>query len=203
MDPELFDGARARIESTGFSEDVQTLVSLFVCTAKGINAALLGEVAAVPIQHAAQEFLHSQLFRETEAATLLGRVTKWSANLPVYGVAAQFTSAMWAEFARCRGVLGPALDRRAAFNGLAFGHALLARIRLAPVIPDGVDEMDPFVVALRRIEADNGRLLQLQLRLLQHAADTRTIADADDVVEREQHFVDDLFADFLRALAQT
>ncbi len=201
MTPELFDAARTRLATAGFNAEMQTRISVFLGAAKSINAVLLGEAALQPITDVSQEFIHSQVFREVEAASLLARVTRWSMLWPVYAEAMRLSAPLWAELARCRGLAGPAMDQRAAFNGLALGHALLSRVRVTPIIPQRVDELDPYVAALRRIEADSGRLIQLQVRLLQHAAKSNVVDDAEAIVEHEQQYVDDAFSAFLVSLA--
>ena len=57
------------------------------------------------------------------------------------------------------------------FHGLlvdmaALGHAIHAGIRPAALLPEGVAAMDPFVLAMRRIEFESGRLLQAQILFL-------------------------------------
>ena len=83
---------------------------------------------------------------------------------------------------------------------LAFGHALLARVRLAPVMPAAVDELDPFVVALRRIEQENGRMIQAQIRLLKDGASPLPVEERTRLIEDEQSVVDGAFGRFLESL---
>ena len=97
--------------------------------------------------------------------------------------------------------MNAAFDGRAPFAALALGHALLGRVRLAPIIPAKVDELDPFVVALRRIEQENGRMIQAQIRLLKDAASTLDQAERERIVADQQAVVDDVFARFLAGLA--
>jgi len=55
----------------------------------------------------------------------------------------------------------------AAAAGLAtLAHAVHASIRPAVLLPVEASANDPFVMALRRIEFENGRLLQAQILLL-------------------------------------
>ena len=97
--------------------------------------------------------------------------------------------------------MNSAFDGRAPFAALALGHALLGRVRLAPIIPANVDELDPFVVALRRIEQENGRMIQAQIRLLKDAASSLDQAERERIVAAQQAVVDDVFARFLGGLA--
>ncbi|WP_407156429.1 hypothetical protein [Bradyrhizobium sp. STM 3557] len=48
----------------------------------------------------------------------------------------------------------------------ALGHAVHATIRPAALLPDPVLAEDPFVMALRRIEFENGRIMQAQIIFL-------------------------------------
>ena len=48
----------------------------------------------------------------------------------------------------------------------ALGHALHAAIRPAALLPLEAAAQDPFVVALRRIEFESGRLMQAQILFL-------------------------------------
>jgi hypothetical protein len=55
----------------------------------------------------------------------------------------------------------------AAAAGLAtLAHAVHASIRPAALLPVEASANDPFVMALRRIEFENGRLLQAQILFL-------------------------------------
>jgi hypothetical protein len=48
----------------------------------------------------------------------------------------------------------------------ALGHAVHAAIRPAALLPDKAMAEDPFVMALRRIEFENGRIIQAQIVFL-------------------------------------
>ena len=201
IDAARYDRARDAIAVSGFDSDTQTRIALFVGTAKALNAALLAAAGMLPLKSAAYPFMHGQYFRESEFASLLMRVTRWSANPFVYWQASALTAPLWNEWWRVQGAIGAALDPRAAYRGLAFGHALFARLRLAPVLPMSVDERDPFVVALRRIEQENGRMIQAQIRLLKDMPIDLPLAEREGLVEEEQTIVDAVFARFLAWLA--
>ena len=145
---------------------MQTRISLFLGAAKSVNAAILGAVELQPQITIAYPFVHGQYFREVEFAALLARVTRWSSNWATYAQGAKLATSLWTQWWQIQLPLGPALNPRAAYSALALGHALLARVRTAPLIPDNADEMDPFVAALRRIEQESGRMIQAQIRLL-------------------------------------
>jgi hypothetical protein len=201
LTPQLYDAARAAIAARGFDADVQTRIALFLGTAKSVNAAILGTLLLQPRVTAAYPFLHGQHFRELEFATLLARVTRWSPNALLYAEGARHTGALQALWWQLQTPPGPALNPRAAYAALALGHALLARVRMAPVIPEGSDEMNPFVAALRRIEQDGGRMIQAQIVLLKEGPSPLPRAEREDIIAARQQAVDQAYAGFLAWLA--
>ena len=201
IDAALYDRARDAIAAAGFDSGTQTRVALFLGAVKSLNAALLAAAEWLPANSAVYPFMHGQFFRESEFATLLARVTRWSANPLIYWKATALATPLWTEWWRIQGPVGQLLDPRAAYRALAFGHALFARVRLAPVIPSEVDERDPFVIALKRIEQENGRMIQAQIRLLKEMPVAIAQAERERIVDEEQEIVDAVFARFLGWLA--
>jgi hypothetical protein len=199
--PAHYDNARAAIAARGFGTDVQTRISLFLGAAKSVNAAILGAVELQPQITIAYPFVHGQYFREVEFAALLARVTRWSSNWATYAEGARLTAPLWTQWWQIQVPPGPALDPRAAYSALALGHALLARVRTAPLIPDRVDETDPFVAALRRIEQESGRMIQAQIRLLKDGDSPLPPAERGQILQDKQDVVDDAFRSFLEWLA--
>ena len=198
----LFDSARAALATRGFDADVQTRIALFLGAVKSINLGLLATAELLPANHIAYPFMHGQYFREAEFATLLSRVTTWSANPKLYLEASALVQPLWNEYWRIQGVLGTILDPVATYRGLAYGHALLARVRLAPILPEDIDATNAFVAAIRRIEQENGRMLQAQIRLLKDMPVEIDRAARERIVEEEQVVVDQGFERFLAWLAQ-
>jgi hypothetical protein len=129
-------------------------------------------------------------------------VTRWSSNPLIYFEAAALVEPLWREWLGMQSPLGTLPHGQASYRALAFGHALLARVRLAPVIPANADEADPFVLALRRIEQENGRMIQAQIRLLKESLIDLPPAERARIVEDEQLVVDAAFARFLSRLAE-
>jgi hypothetical protein len=196
-----YDDARATIAARGFGTDMQTRISLFLIAAKSVNAAILGAVELQPRVTIAYPSVHGQYCREVEFAALLGRVTRWSSNWATYAEGAKLTAPLWNQWWQIQLPLGPTLDPRAAYSALALGHALLARVRTAPLIPDRADEMDPFVAALRRIEQESGRMIQAQIRLLKDGASPVPLDERGQILQDKQDAVDDAFRRFLEWLA--
>jgi hypothetical protein len=197
---QLYDRARTALGAHGFDPDTETRIALFLGGAKCVNATMLAAAEIQPEITVAYPFIHGQYFRELELASLLARVTHWSTNPMVYAEGAMLVAPLWSEWWRIQAPVGQAFDARAAYAALALGHALLARVRLAPAI-DGVDEMDPFVVAMRRIEQENGRMIQAQIRLLKDGASPLANVERERMIEAEQVVVDEAFGRFLESIA--
>jgi len=196
-----YDNARAAIAARGFDSDMQTRISLFLGAAKAVNAAILGAVELQPKITIAYPFIHGQYCRELEFSVLLARVTRWSTNWTTYAQGARLTASLWNQWWQIQLPPGPAVDARAAYAALALGHALLARVRTAPLIPEKADEMDPFVAALRRIEQESGRMIQAQIRLLKDGASPLPLDERERVIQDKQEAVDETFRSFLEWLA--
>jgi hypothetical protein len=151
------------------------------------------------------QFLQAQQFRELEFVTLLARVARWSPNPLLYAASGPIVAPLWAHWwAGAPGVPAAAITAGAEqlYAGLAFGHALLAHVRLTPVIPAKTDPLDAFAVALTRIEQENGRMLQTQIRLLKEACTEMPAEQREAIVEEKSKFVETAFARFLGWLAE-
>jgi hypothetical protein len=140
--------------------------------------------------------LHAQYCREMEILSLLTHSTVW-----VYDPQLPFLTWHWESAWLPRPMKGAA-DH---FHGLlvdmaALGHAIHAGIRPAALLPENVAPMDPFVLAMRRIEFESGRLLQAQILFLKgpQLADVR--ADVAEAVERRHQQVRDLWQSMLKGL---
>jgi len=201
LTPEHYDRARAVIAARGLGADMQTRIALFLGAAKSVNAAILGAMELQPQVTVAFPFVHGQYFREVEFVALLARVTRWSAHWPIYVQASRLTAQLWTQWWQIHLPPGSAPGGRAAYSALALGHALLARVRTAPLIPEGTDEMDPFIAALRRIEQESGRMIQAQIRLLKDGASDLPLDQREEIIKDRQEVVDEAFRGFLDWLA--
>ena len=203
IDPALYDQARERIAATGFTAEVQSRIALFVCAAKNGNLMFHAGVQWIPQLNLVQQSVLSQYLRELEAITLLSKTVSWSANPLLAVEAGRIVAPLSAAWAQLMLPPGPMLSPRSAYRGISLGHAQLARIRLLPVIPDNADALDPFVVALQRIEQENARMLQTQIRLLKSIGNDIPIAEREALVSADQELVDGVFSQFLGWLAAT
>ncbi len=201
IDPALFDQARDRIAADGFTPEIQTKITLFLCTAKNGNLMFHSSVQWMQNLNVVQQFILSQYSRELEAVTLLSRTAQWATDPALAVEASRIAAPLMLAWGQIMLPPGPMLNPQAAYRGISLGHAQLARIRLLPVIPENADPLDPFVVALQRIETENGRMLQTQIRLLKNIGTEIPIEEREALVEQDQELVDGVFSQFLIWLA--
>lgn len=201
IDPKHYDQARDRIALAGFTPEIQTKIALLLTTTKNGNLIFHSGVQWMRNLNVVQQFILSQYSRELEAVTLLSRTTQWSRDPGLAMEGSRILAPLVMAWGQIMMPPGPMLNPQAAYRGISLGHAQLARIRLAPVIPENADPLDPFVVALQRIEQENGRMLQTQIRLLKSMGADVPIDEREAQVEADQKLVDGVFNDFLQWLA--
>jgi hypothetical protein len=201
IDPALFDQARDRIAETGFSPEIQSKISLVLCAAKNGNLAFQNAMQWLPNLGVVQPFVISQAAREMEAIALLTRTTQWANDPALAMEAGRIAAPLAIAWTQIMMPPGPMFDPQAVYRGISLGHAQLARIRLAAIVPDNADPLAPFVVALARIEQENGRMLQTQIRLLKNIATDIPLEQREVLVERDQELVDGVFNALLAWLA--
>lgn len=201
IDPLRYDQARDRIALAGFTPEIQTKIALLLTTTKNGNLIFHSGVQWMRNLNVVQQFILSQYSRELEAVTLLSRTTQWSRDPALAMEGSRIVAPLVMAWGQVMMPPGPMLNPQAAYRGISLGHAQLARIRLAPVIPENADPLDPFVVALQRIEQENGRMLQTQIRLLKSMGSEVPLEDREGLVEADQKLVDGVFNDFLQWLA--
>src|SRR5574338_306641 len=174
IDAALYDKARDRIAAQGFTPELQTKISLVVSAAKTGNLSFQGVMQWLPGGGVVQQFLISQQAREAEVLTLLTRTTQWVMEPELAVEAGRISAPLILAWSQIMLPPGPLFSLMAAYRGISLGHAQLARMRLLPLIPESVDQLDPFVVLLTRIEQENGRMLQTQIRLLKTRSEEHT-----------------------------
>ena len=201
IDSALYDKARDHIAAHGFTPEIQTKITLLLLTTKNGNLIFHSGVQWMQNLNVVQQFILSQYSRELEAVTLLSRTTQWSKNPALAIEGNRIVAPLMLAWGQIMLPPGPMFNPQAAYRGISLGHAQLARIRLLPVIPDSADPLDPFVVALNRIEQENGRMLQTQIRLLKNIGTEIPIEEREALVEKDQELVDGVFNEFLTWLA--
>ncbi|MDA9407333.1 MULTISPECIES: hypothetical protein [unclassified Bradyrhizobium] len=140
----------------------QTRVAAFLISAHGALARQFALALPLRIEAAWQTELNAQFYRESEIVSLLQRATIW-----VPDIALGYMAASW-EAAWLPPPTGLTGDRSLApsVNLATLAHAVHAAIRPAALLPTEASPADPFVLALRRIEFESGRLLQAQILFL-------------------------------------
>lgn len=140
----------------------QTRVAAFLISAHGALARQFAFTLPMKLDSAWQTELNAQFYREAEIVSLLMRATTWVPDLAVGYMAAAWETA-WLP------VPGEGIADRSLAGAIqlaTLAHAIHAGIRPAALLPVNARADDPFVTALRRIEFENGRLLQAQILFL-------------------------------------
>jgi hypothetical protein len=140
----------------------QTRVSAFLLSAHGALARQFALALPARLDSAWQTELNAQFYRESEIVSLLLRATRWVPDLAAGYMALAWETAWFPKPAE--GIPDPALALGVDLATRA--HAVHAGIRPAALLPVEADAHDPFVMALRRLEFESGRLLQAQIILL-------------------------------------
>jgi hypothetical protein len=140
----------------------QTRVAAFLISAHGALARQFAFALPTKLESAWQTELNAQFYRETEIVSLLLRATTWVPELTLGYMATSWETAWFPT------PIDGIADRPLALAvGLAtLAHAVHAGIRPASLLPVEANANDPFVMALRRIEFESGRLLQAQILFL-------------------------------------
>lgn len=197
IDPALYDQARDRIAAGGLTPEIQTKISLVLCAVDNANLLFQNQAQWHPAAGLAQQFFISQTFRELEGVTLLIRTTQWTANPLLFFHAQRIVFPLLMAWCETLQLPGPMLDQAAFYRGISLGHAQFSRMRLLPIIPDNIDPLIPYAVALQRIEQENGRMLQTQIRLLKYVGTELPLEQREALIESDQEIVDGVFNAFL------
>ncbi len=177
----------------------QTRIAAFLISAHGALARQYAFALPAKLDSAWQTEMNAQVFRETEIVSLLLRATSWVPDLAL-GYMGACWEAAWFP-APVEAIPDPALAMAAGLATLA--HAVHAGIRPAALLPVDANANDPFVMALRRIEFESGRLLQAQILLLK-GADLAPFRDAvSATLERRHTEIGKLWGDALAGIGIT
>jgi hypothetical protein len=160
----------------------QTRVAAFLISAHGALARRLAFALPARMKAAWHTELNAQLHQEAETVSLLMRATFWALD-PELLLLVPSWEAAWLpkpvpEIAD--------LTMASTIDTAALGHAVHAAIRPAALLPDKASGDDPFVMALRRIEFENGRLMQAQILFLK-GQDLLPFRDAVNAAVEQRH----------------
>ena len=174
----------------------QTRIASFLVSAHGALARRLALALPAQMKAGWQTELNAQYHREVETVSLLMRATSWAPD-PELILLAPSWEAAWLpkpSAAVADGITAFTIDTA------ALGHAMHAAIRPAALLPDTASAEDPFVLALRRIEFDSGRLMQAQIMFLK-GPDLLPFREAvNSAVERRHQQVRELWETMLRSI---
>jgi hypothetical protein len=140
----------------------QTRVAAFLISAHGALARQFALALPAKFEAGWQTELKAQFYRESEIVSLLMRASTWVPDLAL-GYMAVSWEAAWLSTPN-EGIADRSLWQAVHLATLA--HAVHAGIRPAALLPLEANPNDPFVMALRRIEFESGRLLQAQILFL-------------------------------------
>jgi hypothetical protein len=160
----------------------QVRVAAFLISAHGALARQLAFALPQQMKAGWQTELNAQFYRESEIVSLLLRATSWTVDLELLPLAASWEAA-WLP----KPVSSPS-DRAlaAAIDIAALGHAVHGAIRPAALLPEEALAEDPFVMALRRIEFESGRMIQAQILFLK-GQDLLPYRDAVNAAVEDRH----------------
>jgi len=183
-------------ENGRFPAHQQTRVAAFLASAHGAQARRLAATLAGAVHDGWQVEMHVQFCREMEILSLLARATSWTLDPQLPFLIWQWESA-WVP----RPAEGIA-DRRQALliDMAAFGHALHGGMRPAALLPEDAHDMDPFTLALRRIEFEGARLMQGQMIFLKGTQFHAIRAEVSAAVERRHAQLRELWDTMLRGI---
>ncbi|MEX0732655.1 MAG: hypothetical protein WED00_18105 [Aquisalimonadaceae bacterium] len=181
--------------------DDQTRITLFVQSVKAINGAVLVKAEFQPLNWLPYRALHNQYYKEVELATLLGKATAWSADPFLYMEATNLNLELWNRTGAAR-YLQSAFELDATFyRYLALSHAFMSVVRLLPLFPSTMPLDTPFLQALKEVEEENGRQIQVQIRLLKTVDCGLSREEREQIVEQEQAGVEACFNEFLARIS--
>ena len=174
----------------------QTLISSFLISAHGANVRQLAVALPSSLHFGWQVELHSQYCREMEIISLVTRATSW---VPIPTL--PFAIWRW-ELAWLPKPVEEVADRHQGLliDLAAFGHALHTVIRPAALLPEGFEALDPFALAMRRIEFESGRLMQAQILFLKGPELFSVRGAVSAAVERRHAQVRQLWNEILRGM---
>jgi hypothetical protein len=160
----------------------QTRAAAFLISAHGALARQFAFALPAKLESAWQTELNAQVYHEAEIVSLLLRATSW---LP--DVALGYLTMSWEMAWLPRPIEGISDRSLALAVDLATrAHAVHAGIRPAALLPVDANADDPFVMALRRIEFESGRLLQAQIAFLK-SADLTPVRSSITATLEERH----------------
>lgn len=192
--------ARKYFAENVLGPDEQTRVCLFLQSLKTTNAAILAKIEFQPFEWLPYRSLHSQYYKEIELSTLLGKATQWSTNPFLYMDATKNNLAFWQKAEISKYLSGFFEVNQVLYEYLALSHAFMSEVRFMPLLPSTISLDDPFLFALNEIEEENGRQIQIQIRLLKDLEIDLNNKEKQAIVDQQRDIVSNIFDDVLCAV---
>lgn len=174
----------------------QTRAAAFLISAHGALARQFAFTLPMKLTSAWQTELNAQVYREAEIVSLLLRATSWVPDPALTCMVASWETA-WLP-SPLEGIPDRTLETATGLATLA--HAVHAQIRPAALLPTEANSNDPFVMALRRIEFENGRLLQAQTVFLKSPELVSFRSAVNSALERRHTEIGKLWAQALEGV---
>jgi len=200
---EARDKAALYLKEHGLCDIEQTKITLFVQGTKIANSLIFPRIELQQIDWQPYKFFIYQMYKNMESSYLLAKATKWTWNHLVYWRFQQIAASFWDQADIGRYIASNwTLDETKVrlYEFLAFSHALLSQIRISPLVVDL--PVDDYLALINEIEEDNGRQIQLQVRLLKDMEVPLTLDQKEDISLTERIKVGAVYQKFLKFLCE-
>jgi len=170
------------LKNKGMRDIEQTKITLFLQSTKLANSLILPRIEFQKIEWQPYKFFNHQIYKNIQSSYLLAKATNWTRDLSVYVKYNQVAASFWDQADIGKYIASNFTTDETGiklYEFLAFSHALLSEIRITPIVVDL--PVDNYIGLLSEIEEENGRQIQLQVRLLKNMAVPLTLDEKEDV----------------------
>lgn len=191
------------LKEHGLGEIEQTKMTLFLQSTKSANSLIVPKIELQKIDWQSYKFFNQQMYKNMQSSYLLAKATKWTTNYMVYFKYSQIAASFWDQADIAKFItfnFTPDETGVKLYEFLAFSHALLSEIRMTPIVVDL--PADNYISLLNDIEEDNGRQIQLQVRLLKDMNVPLTLDEKEDISLAERTKVAEVYRRFLEFLCE-
>ncbi|HOW56658.1 MAG TPA: hypothetical protein PKZ12_01545 [Smithellaceae bacterium] len=174
--------AAAFLRDKGMRDIEQTKITLFLQSTKLANSLILPRIEFQKIEWQPYKFFNHQIYKNIQSSYLLAKATNWTRDWNVYAQYSRVAASFWDQADIGKYIVSNfETDETGVklYEFLAFSHALLSEIRITPIVVDLPP--DNYIGLLSEIEEENGRQIQLQVRLLKNMAVPLTLDEKEDI----------------------
>jgi len=191
------------LKERGLGEIEQTKITLFLQSTKLANSLIIPKIEFQNIDWLSYKFFTQQMYKNMQSSYLLAKATKWTNDYMVYTRYGRIGASFWNQADIGRYIESNFTSDETGvrlYEFLAFSHALLSEIRITPIVVDL--PLDNYIGLLYEIEEDNGRQIQLQVRLLKDMDVPLSIDEKEDISLAERIKVGEVYKQFLEFLCE-